>query len=193
MRRLAGVLAVAALLAACATPPPAGPTAPLTATRALVLPAPADLGRRVEALHLVRLRHEAVSMAFEVRISVTPERLDMVGLDTLGRRMLTLSWTAGRLEARTAPWMPDVFRPEVMLADIILLYWPVEAVRAALARSGGGELIAEPGRRIVRIDGRDVLLAEYPEGAAAAWSGTVHYRNASWGYEIDVLSRELTG
>ena len=154
----------------------------------LNLPRPADLGRRIVATQLITLRGYGQTFVLEVNLSVTPERVTLVGLDAIGRRAITITWTDQNVSAETAPWVPETFRPGSMLADIILIYWPEAAVRRALP--AGGELLQEARSRTIRIDGKDVLRVDYGWAAGARWNGTLRYTNLAWDYEVDVQSSE---
>jgi hypothetical protein len=93
----------------------------------------------------------------------------------------------------TASWMPSVLRPDSMLADIVMLYWPEDVVRKSIAPAGA-ELVADARSRTIRIDGRDVLHVDYDvtgKGATTGpWSGSLRYANHGWGYQIAVQSVE---
>jgi hypothetical protein len=96
------------------------------------LPGPATLGRSVEARQLVTVHHGDETFVFETSISVMPARLLVVGTDTLGRRAMTIEWTGDELKVDTAPWVPPELRARNVLADIMLVHWPEDAVRAGL-------------------------------------------------------------
>ncbi|MCW2236400.1 DUF3261 domain-containing protein [Azospirillum canadense] len=186
------VLGLAILLGACATGPATGPDAraPMIGpTQRLALPRPADLGRSVEAAQLITARRGGDTFVFEGHVSVTPERFTLVGLDTLGRRAMTVTWTDAGVEVETAPWLPDGVRPGAMLADLVVLYWPDAVVRKALAPAGA-ELAADATSRTVSADGQDLLRARYGWTVGGPWTGTLTYANLAWGYEIEVQSQE---
>jgi hypothetical protein len=157
--------------------------------RSLALPRPADLGRSVQAMQLITVQRDGDTFVFEGQISITPERFLLVGTDPMGRRAMTVTWTEAGVTTETAPWMPSALRPDSMLADIVMLYWPEEVVRRAIAPAGA-ELVADTRSRSVRIDGRDVLHVDYDEAGKGPWTGTLHYANHGWGYEIAVQSVE---
>lgn len=183
-------IALALTLGGCAAAPLQDLRAPMLAPgRELVLPRPGDLGRKVEAVQLITGRHGEQTFVFEGHLSVTPEKMLLVGLDTLGRRAMTVTWTDAGVEVETAPWLPPSLRPGSMLADLVVLYWPEAAVRRALA-AGGGELVQEPHARTVRLDGKELLHAEYSWNTGGPWTGTLRYANRAWGYEIEVQSQE---
>ncbi len=156
----------------------------------LNVPRPADLGRRILATQLITLRGYGQTFVLEVNLSVTKERVTLVGLDGMGRRAVTITWTGQNVPAETAPWVPETLRPGSMLADIILIYWPEAAVRRALP--DGGALLQEAHGRTIQVNGKDVLRVDYGSAAGAApWNGTLHYSNLAWGYEVDVQSSEM--
>ena len=184
------------LLAGCATilPAPLLPTPPdpnallIGPGQRLNLPRAADLGRSIFASQLITLHSHGQTFVMEIGLNVTPERVTLVGLDGMGRRAITITWTGQNVSAETAPWVPETLRPGSMLADIILIYWPEGAVRAALPV--GGELLQEARGRTIRVNGKDVLRVDYGWAAGARWNGTLRYSNLAWGYEIEVQSSE---
>ncbi len=193
MRRVAFPVLLVLLLAGCATTPP--PVSPEEAARPMIapkqmltLPRPADLGRSVQAVQLITFRRDDQTLVFEGHLSITPERLLLVGIDSLGRRTMTLTWTETGLTAEAAPWLPPAVRPGSMLADIVLLYWPAAAIRASLPP--GGELIESSNRRQIVLDGNTILDIRYGFDIGRRWSGRLRYANFSWGYEIEVQSEE---
>ncbi|SEH50012.1 DUF3261 domain-containing protein [Magnetospirillum fulvum] len=178
--RAALVLLIGLGLAACAAPPP--PPEPGRVTIApgitLALPSPAALGRSVDAVQIVTARHRGDSFVFEGRLSVEPERLLLVGTDSLGRRAMTVTWSQGQISVERAAWLPDSLRPENILADIVLLYWPEAAVRSGLS---GADLTEQTGNRAI---GSAILVSWQGD----PWNGTAHLRNLVWEYELDVRS-----
>lgn len=181
---------IAVSLGACASAPaerPAG-SVPIARDLALVLPRPSDLGRSVQVTQLVTARYGSDTYVFEGHIDATPERFLMVGVDTLGRRAMTITWTDAGIDANTAPWFPSSLRPENILADMTLLYWPEAAVRQSLA-AADGELLSGPRWRSVRKNGQEVVRIDYePTTEGSLWSGKLHYRNIAWNYALDVRS-----
>lgn len=173
------VAAFALVLASCSSAPPPGTEGVAVARDvALVLPSPADLGRSVEAMQMVTARRNGETHVFEARLSVDGQRLLLVGTDSLGRRAMTIEWRAGRVTVDKAPWVPDALRPENILADIVLLYWP----EPVLTRSLRGAAVRGD------VAGRGIGDAIRVSWDADPWNGQSHLVNHSFGYELDVQS-----
>jgi hypothetical protein len=128
---------------------------------------------------------------FEGRISVDPERVMLVLMDSIGRRALSVEWNGREMKVDAAPWVPAQIRAANIMADVMLLYWPEAAVRAALT-SSGGTVLTPPSRRVVTIDGREIMSAEFRSTPQRSWAEWVRYRNLGWGYELEIQSQELT-
>jgi predicted exporter len=156
----------------------------------LSMPTPADLGRSVEVAQLVTAHYGNKTFAFEAHISATPEHFLLVGLDLMGRKLMTIDWTKDKIFYETASWVPSQLRSENVLADIVLLYWPDTVVQKSLAMSGG-KLIVKSGVRTVTSKGKNVWQANYQSKSKNdPWSGQLNYRNLAWGYNFNVQSAE---
>jgi Protein of unknown function (DUF3261) len=194
--RLSAMVAAGLGLAGCTLVGPAPPDLPdgrVTVAPGLVfsLPPPSALERNAEALQLVTAHYRHDVFVFETRISVTPTRLLAVGTDMLGRRAMTIEWTGSDLHVEAEPWVPPELRARNVVADIMLLHWPVSAVRAGLSPAG---VVREtsPGHRVIAVDGRDMIRIDRIAGTPGSWSGRWTYRNLAWGYDLDIQSTEAT-
>jgi hypothetical protein len=157
---------------------------------AIVLPKPREMGRSLEVVQLVTLRFAGQALTFDARLSITPERLVLVGIDGMGRRAMTVTWNGETMTAETAPWLPAAARPTSMLSDVVVLFFPIGAVRQSLAASGC-ELAITKRTRVVRCGEADIIQAEYDQQSTALWNGKLRYWNLAWGYEAEVRSAEL--
>jgi hypothetical protein len=188
------IVSIAFVLILCAC---AGPTAETASDKVVIapdltltLPDPDTLGRSMEATQLVTAHYDHQDFAFEAHISATPELFLLVGLDLVGRKIFTVQWTKDGVVYEKAPWVPSQLRPENILGDIMLLYWPDAVVRQALAASSG-KLTVSANSRTITHGGKKVWDATYhPTVKNDPWSGPLHYRNLVWGYEFDVQSTE---
>lgn len=194
LRRAVLLIGVFAFLQACAGGPPAsdGDQAFIAPGHVLALPAPADFGRRADVAQLVAVKWQDQNFSFEARIAIDPQQVVIVGLDGMGRRAMTITWNDAGVVQESASWLPKALRPGPVLADIVVLYWPEDVVRRALA-AAGATLNADATHRTVLIDGKPVLEAEYQFTPGAAWPRKVRYRNLAWGYSMEIESIESSG
>lgn len=190
IRRLG--LVILLLLGACATHSerPATESVQIAPNLTLAMPRPGDLGRSFEVVQLVTARYGDQTYVFEGHLSATPERFLMIGLDTTGRRALTITWTDAGITYEAAPWVPAQLHPENILADMVLLYFPDAVIGRALAASGG-TVATTPTRRSIVADGKEIVIADYqPTVPGEPWSGRQHYRNLAWSYDLDIQTAE---
>jgi|GEM_PF-2167278 len=179
-------LILVGLLAACSLSPPAGGSVALAPQVSLRLPTSAQSGEAIEAVQLVTASHGGDSFTFEGRLSVNADRLILVTTDGMGRRAMTIRWGNGSLEVEKASWLPAGLPPPAnMLADIMLMYWPVEVLRTHV---DGASVEADGTSRSLRRDG--AVMVEI-SGDADPWNGTVSLYNRVWEYRIHVVSSRL--
>ena len=189
-------LAAAFALAGCArmlSPDvPANPSATevlLAPGHKLVLPPPAAYGSRVKVRQLVTIERGGNAMSLEALLNIQPSAVNLVAVDPLGRRALTLNWDGARLDVEKAPFVPDSVRPDCLLADLIAVYWPAPVVQQALAATGAR--VEDDGhRRIITAGDAELLKAGYAWTGKSGLVGTMNYANLSWGYTVSVKSLE---
>ena len=157
----------------------------------LVLPPPATYGSRIKVQQLVTIEFAGNTMSLEVVLNIQPSAFNLVAVDPLGRRALTLNWDGTRLVSEKASFLPDSVRPESLLADLIAVYWPAPVVQRALAATGAKVEDRDGHRRIVAADGSELLTADYAWTAKSRLAGTMKYANLSWGYTVGVKSLEV--
>jgi Protein of unknown function (DUF3261) len=179
-------LVLAGLFSACSAPPPE-PAAYIAPELRFALPSPRELGHSVSAVQLVTARYRGDVQMFEAHLSVSPERMTLIGLDPFGRRALTVTLTDGGITVDKASWFPQALRPENILADVAIVYWPEDAVRRGLARTDA-VLRSDAGGRSIIADGHEVVRVDYGPRQQDAWAGAAHYRNDAFGYELDLRS-----
>lgn len=180
-------LLLAVTFAGCAPLPPRLSESVLLAPGVrLDLPPPAAFGRQAEMTQRVVARHGKDVFVFEGRLSIGPDRLLLVGIDLFGRRAMTIDWNGAQMNVERAPWLPETLPPENVLADIVLLFWPEEAIRHALH---GAELTVGNASRSIRRGSEEIIAITYdnhPDTIVATLT------NRSRHYEIEVRSKTLT-
>ncbi|TXH37791.1 MAG: DUF3261 domain-containing protein [Rhodospirillaceae bacterium] len=186
MRLLKTWLALVVILGGCSTTASRDDTSAFLAPHLrLDLPRPAEMGRSIEAVQMLTAHHDGKTYAFEAHLSITPERVLLVGVDGMGQRIMTVTWRDSSVTVESSPHLPKEFQPGAMLADIAVLYWPETLMRKTLA-AAGATLTVDEKSRSVTADGKEILHADYRSGSAQPWTGGLQYRNLAWGYDIDV-------
>lgn len=175
LKYLAAMLAAAAVLAGCATQPPAA--APLLRL------SPASLGRELAVVQQLDIQAAGQSRSLDVALEVDAQSVRMAFLQ-LGQTVARLEWDGRQLEQSLAPGWPKVVSAERVLSDLQLVWWPAAAVRAGLAP--GWQLAESPQTRELSHDGRvrvsvrklapeHVELVQHAEG----YTVQIHTRGAS--------------
>ena len=188
------VVAVFALSAmSCASPPRNDDPSQLVIVApgvSLQLPHRPGVGRRIEAAQSVRIRRQGTVFAFETRISISDGRFRIAALDLAGRRALTLDWTERGVEIDAAPWLPEAFRPRNLLADMVMMFWPPDDVRAAL-KGNDVRFEADSGHRSIKSEGKQIVRISFHPPRETRWTGITTYDNIGLGYSLDVRSFEV--
>ena len=113
-----------ALLAGCATPPPAPPELLLR------LP-PAALGRRLAWAQRLQVRAGDREFEFEALLEVDEQSLRLALL-AFARPLARLHWDGSTLQQHTAVGWPPAVSAERVLSDLVLVLWPAAVVATAL-------------------------------------------------------------
>lgn len=185
-RRTLLLAALASLLTGCLANDTAAPRARVSQGVSLELPPPAAFGQSLRAVQFVLARHGGESVAFEAHLEITDRRLTMIGLDAAGRRIVTIDWN-GMTLAQSASRLPAQVRPENLLADLMLAYFPLRHLKLEADAGLAAELLDSPGRRVLLVNGRERMLISFP-AQGERWDGKVLVENRSFGYEIEIHS-----
>jgi hypothetical protein len=178
------------MLAGCASGRDTSRVALLAPDLPFRTPGPRELGASVRVTQLITARYQGETYAFETQLSVSPERLTLVCIDPFGRRALTVVSTGADLAVDAAPWLPDGLRPENILADMAVVYWPAEAVRSALYGTSA-TMSGDARHRAITVHGREVVRVEYDDAQDKAWSSSARYKNNAFGYELILRSASV--
>jgi len=152
--RLMSVLALV-LLAACASAPRVGQGMP--APMALRL-SPASLGRELALDQRLEFTVGGQRQSVDARLESDGQATRLL-LHQQGRPLLRLAWDGHALTSERAPAAPDALDPARILDDVQLVYWPAEAIRAALPR--GWRLDEPAGARRLSARGQPVASIDY--------------------------------
>lgn len=125
----------AGLLVGCAAPTEPPPAAPRVKLPPLRLP-PSALGTASYAysqrLSVTRLdRPQARAQQVDLQLQLDASGLLLAGF-ALGQRVLLMQWDGEQLQVTRHPRLPAEVDTDRMLRDLCLVFWPADAVRAAL-------------------------------------------------------------
>jgi len=149
------------------------------------VPAPGELGFAVEAEQRVTAQYGDDRQVFEAHLSVARNRLLLIAFDPFGRRLFTLS-EDGTLQFAAQPDLPAALRPENVLADIALVYWPEPAIARGLPT--GVRITEHDNHRSISVGGREIIDVDYDRSSDRAWPRVAHYRNLALGYALEIES-----
>jgi hypothetical protein len=113
----------------------------------------------------------------------------LVAQDMLGQRLTTVSWTDAGVVAERSPNLPPFVSPTGLLADLVAICWPEDAVRRALGKVGAS-LRVEGNQRAIFLGSEETLRATLGWQAQAPWTGRSSYRNVRAGYSVNIQSVE---
>ncbi|RKI44136.1 DUF3261 domain-containing protein [Corallococcus sp. AB004] len=184
MRGVVTALLVAGLVACTSTPRPrpAAPGEPLPELRL----APAALGASVSLAQQLVFAHEqdpGGPRSLEALLEVDPAQMQLAGL-AMGHRILTLRWDGSHLDEERDPRVPAQFNSALVLRDVQLVYWPADAVRAALP--AGWTLEDGPTQRTLSKNGREWVSVRYD--GTPRWEGRTQLTNHSEHYQLTIES-----
>jgi hypothetical protein len=172
LRSLACASALA-VLAGCAT------TGARHDLEAMPLLPPAAFGAEAQGQQRLTLSRDSggAQLALDAAVEIDAGELRVAGM-LLGQRILLLTWDGKRLQEMREPVVPEALGGRAILRDLQLVYWPAEAIRAALPR--GWRLEEDAARRRL-YRGATVVFESArgdasPLGNASLWNRLGHYR-----------------
>jgi len=139
---------------------------------------------------LVVAKYRDQNIAFEGHVIATPERVFIVATDTLGRKAMSITWTDESLTWDVASWVPSQLRPENVVGDFALMFWPEQVIGESLSGTSA-TLKTGPGFRAISLADKELVRIDYaPPDNADPWMNHVSYANRAFGYELDIQSVE---
>lgn len=152
------------------------------------LPPMASLNRTVDATQNITATYGDKTISFQARLSAAPDHILLVCTDGMGRRAITIRWDADGIFYQKASWVPDTLRPQNMLADVVMIYWPDAALKTALPEA---EITTTANHRSITRNGETFVDITYAPEANDIWQGNTHYHNARWNYNLSIESALL--
>jgi len=178
--RLIGNLLVALLLIGCAANPSRSPFGELPTLRL----SPISLGHTLALQQRLQVTVHDKTQTLDALLEVDGQELRL-GVQALGQSALNLHWDGHTLQQQRADWLPPSLSGERVLFDLQLVYWPAEAIRAALPTDWS--LQESAGQRHLLHAGTAVVDVTYPTENHAVLN---QLRD---GYQLDITSTTADG
>lgn len=94
-------------------------------------------------------------------VSLSTEKMQVIALADMVR-LLTITYDGASLAAEVSPLLPgNNIRPEYILADIQLIYFPLAALQGSLPQRM--RLEDSPGQRVLYADGEKIVVISYTD------------------------------
>jgi hypothetical protein len=177
MRSLFLILLITAL-AACSAPP-ARLEVPLGAV------SPAAFGQSLALTQQITVERRGEARSIEAVLAISPERIDLAGL-AMGQRLIDVHFDGASITEKRSPLLPDAVTGARILRDVMLAYWPREALMAALPT--GWRIEDAAGQRRVLSGDERVITIEY--SGEPRWRGRAHLIQHRLGYSLTIDSDE---
>jgi len=187
LKRWLPVLALLPLTAACTTPaaPPADGVA-IAEGVTLRLPDAPPFGD-IQVVQLITARYKDRQETLQALVETGAGHMKVIVTLPSGPRVLSVAWGDGKVETTREAMTPDSLSGDHLLADIMTIYAPDEALVKALR---GGQLVAGPaGSRRIEAGGQVVITVTRPQ--QDPWRGRAVLENSSFGYRLDIASQDL--
>ncbi len=116
-------------------------------------------------------------------LELDSRRIAMAGLTQDGLSLFNLTYDGKTLEADKNPLVPETLVPELIVADLQLVYWPLDSVRKQLPK--GLTLEAGPGFRRLSVDGKPLVEIHYPN-TDGTWPEAAELVNLQYHYRLAI-------
>jgi len=177
------------LLGACATTTESSQTKVDVAPGVtLTLPNRPPFGGDANVVQLVQAVYRDRSEIFQAIISSNDDGMTLIMTVPNGPRIMSLEWRGDALRAKFEAIAPKGLSAEHMLADIMMIYAPPEALRRAI--SGAELTVKSDGSRELSKAGQPIARVTYPSGLSTnPWVGRAVLENIAFGYRLAINSR----
>ncbi len=180
------LLVLMALLSACSHSLPKAPQ-----LRALL--SPADLGYSIAVQQLIRFQLANDSQQMLVQLTVTPERLELFAFDGFSTPLFKLDYDGEKLNQKSFVPQLDESMAQFILADIQLVYWPLERLNQQLSKQSleVKEQVCESALRCRMLYQQQRVVSEVKYRGSQLWQDEVSLKNQLANYQIDIVSLEV--
>lgn len=132
-------------------------------------------GQPRDVVQVLTGRYGEQAFQFQVRLSLTTEKMQLVGLNALGQRAFSILWDENGVAVEKADGISDDIKAVDILKVIIATYWPVD----------------HPMQSRVADRTQDLQIS-YQTSRDNAWNETVEIRDLKSDYEMTIISYGLS-
>ncbi len=175
-------------LAGCAFQPK--PMIYLSGLHKIDLPQPQDLGRVVSLSQQVTAEFRGETHEMLIALEVASNEVSMVALAPFGTKLFSVVYQPPLIDSEVSPMLKRQIKPEYVLADMMLIYWPTEALRRYLSRAGLSIEDNGSALRVISLADTVIIRIEYSEESDRLKS-RVLYHNIERDYRLTFRTLEL--
>lgn len=183
------IFCLALALAGCSLQPQV-PVVYLSGLHKIELPLPRELGRTVSLEQRVTAEFRGDVNDMLVALDVAAEEVRMVALTPFGAKLFSVFYQPPLIETEVSPLLEKRVKPEYILADLMLAYWPTEVLRGYLNRAGLSIDDNGSNLRVISLSDTAVIRVEYGDGDDRLKSGVV-YHNIKRDYRLTMQTLEI--
>ena len=150
---------------------------------------PDSLGLSAAVLQRVSGERDGHHYELLVQLEFDKKQLAMVASTTGGTTLFSLLQQGNEVTTTVSPLLPVVIKPQFVLADMQIMFWPLTVIEQALVNSRYQVLAVKGGRELLK-EGN--LVAKVIYSHENPWQGSVVFQHLDWQYQyqIDTLSFE---
>lgn len=145
--------------------------------------------RTADLSQQISIRSGPYKLIVQARLQLTDTEIRLVALDMLGRRAMDVRWGVDGFDSNTADWLPDLVQPEDVLADLVLIYWPLDKLQPLLSEAHISTVANA--RLIHREIGADIRI-DYGFDRSAGSAGSVTLKDPMRRLTVKIQSTEAS-
>ncbi len=150
---------------------------------------PRQLGISISTEQKIDANYGDRKGTFLSAVEISPEKMTIVAATATGQRLFTLHLSdKGKLDFDSGVLDDTTVKPEYIVADFQLIFWPAETIRAALQGPEWALVLKDTPRvrRELLRDGRLIVEIEYSH--KNPWRGGIAFRNLQRNYSLAILN-----
>jgi hypothetical protein len=182
--RQCGLLILSVLLSGCMSTP----HAVIANNQSLPLLSPASLQTSHQVNQVLHGEYGDRSFSLRCVVTANTEKLSVICLTGIGLRAFTLTYDGKNLNEQRAPQVPDSLQASLLLNDLQLAFWPLNALQQSWQASGLQVTEPYPGTRRVMRNDKVIVEVHY---STDPWQGRVWLHQNELGYGLFIESSAM--